>query len=99
MPYCVLAGTLTDGDRKLSTLVAILDRTTKDSVFRSAESRTIGRTLVSGPTGLPGFCRRISTPFPMSKGSWCSMASLKMSAIAGAIRSAVLFSRSAGRSS
>ena len=30
----------------------------------------------------------------MSKGSWCSSASLKISAIAGAIRSAVLFSRS-----
>ena len=66
---------------------------------RSAESRTIGRTLVSGPTGLPGFCRRISTPFPVSNGSWCSSASLKIAAIDGAIRSAVLFSRSAGRSS
>ena len=35
----------------------------------------------------------------MSKDSWCSSASLKIPAIAGAIRSAVLFSRSAGRSS
>ena len=35
----------------------------------------------------------------MSKGSWCSSASLNIAAIYGAIRSAVLFSRSAGRSS
>ena len=53
--------------------------------------------IISGPTGLPGFCRRISTPFPMSKVSWCSSASLNIAAIAGAIRSAVLFSRSVGR--
>ena len=68
-------------------------------MFSENHPWTIGRTLVSGPTGLPGFCRRISTPFPMCKDSWCSSASLKIAAIAGAIRSAVLFSRSAGRSS
>ena len=80
-------------------IIIIRHRTIKDSDFRSADSRTIGRTVVSGPTGLPGFCRRISSPFPISKCSWCLSASLNIAAIEGAIRSAVLFSRSAGRSS
>ena len=37
-----------DGDRKLSTFVAILDRTVKDNVFRSAESRTMSAHLLVG---------------------------------------------------
>ena len=44
-----------DDDRYSSTFGAILDRTMGDSVFLSTESKTIGRRLVSGPVGLPGF--------------------------------------------
>ena len=49
----------------------ILDRTTRDSVFLNVVSRTIGRTLVSGPFGLPGFCINMSTPLPRPSGSCC----------------------------
>ena len=44
-----------DDDRYSSTFGAILDRTMSDSVFLCTESKTIGRRLVSGPVGLPGF--------------------------------------------
>ena len=71
-----------------STFGAIVDRTTRDSVFLNVISRTIGRTLVSGPFGLPGFCINMSTPLPRPSGSWCSSASLNMSAIGCASKSA-----------
>ena len=69
------------GDRYSLTFGAILDRTSRDSVFLNVVSRTIGRTLVSGPFGLPGFCINMSTPLPRPSGSWCSSASLNMLAI------------------
>ena len=60
-----------EGNRYSSTFWTILDRTTSDGIFLNVMSRTIGRTLVSGPFGLPGFCINISTPLPRPSGSWC----------------------------
>ena len=72
---------------------------TRDSVFLNVVSRTIGRTLVSGPFGLPGFCINMSTPLPRPSGSWCSNASLNMSAIGCASKSAEHLNSSASMSS
>ncbi len=57
---------------------------------------TIGRTLVSEPFGLPGFCINMSTPLPRPSGSWCSSASLNMSAIGCASKSAEHLNSSQG---
>ena len=70
-----------------------------DSVFLSTESKTIGRRLVSGPVGLPGFSTRMSTPFPMSSSSLSCKASLKMLAIVCESSSAEHLRNSTGISS
>ena len=36
---------------------AILDRTINDNALRIVDSSTMGCTLASEPSGLPGFCR------------------------------------------
>ena len=41
---------------------AILDRTINENALRIVDSSTMGRTLVSGPGGLPGFCRGMRVP-------------------------------------
>ena len=51
-----------EGDRYSSTFGAVLDRTTRDSVFLNVVSRTIGLSLISGPFGLPGFCIKLLKP-------------------------------------
>ena len=71
----------------------------RDSVFLNVVSRTIGRTLVSGPFGLPGFCISMSTPLPRPSGSWCSSASLNMLAIVCPRKSADHLNSSAGMAS
>ena len=67
-----------------------------ESVFRSADRRTIGRRLVSDSTGFPGLCNRTSTPFPMSSVSCCCKASLNILAIGCPNMSDVVVNRSAG---
>ena len=47
------------GSRYLLTQSAILNSTIRESALRIVDSSTMGRTLVSGPFGLPGFCRGI----------------------------------------
>ena len=44
----------------------ILDSTIRESALHIVDSSTMGRTLVSGPFGLPGFCRGIGMPWPKS---------------------------------
>ena len=67
--------------------------------FLNVVRRTIGRTLVRGPFGLPGFWISIRTPLPRPSGSWCSSASLNMLAIGSASKSAEHLNNSAGMSS
>ena len=83
-----------DGDKYSSTFGAIIDRTTRDSV-----RKTIGRTLVRGPFGLPGFWISMSTPLPRPSGSWCSSASLNMLSIGCASKSNEHLNNSDGMSS
>ena len=64
--------------------------------FHSADRRTIGRRLVSGPTGFPGLCNSTITPFPMSSVSCCCKASLNILAIGCPNMFDVVFNRSAG---
>ena len=45
---------------------AILDRTINDITLRIVDSSTMGCTLASGPSGLPGFCRGMRVPRPKS---------------------------------
>ena len=49
-----------EGDMYFSTFGVIIDRTTRNSVFLNVVSRTIGRSLVSGPFGLLLFCMNMS---------------------------------------
>ena len=59
-----------DGDKYSSNFGAILDRTTRDSVFLKVVRRTIGHTLVRGPFGLPGFWISMKVASGFLRGLW-----------------------------
>ena len=55
-----------DGERYASILCLMRFRVMMLRILRKMESRTIGRRLDTGPSGLPGFCNRISFPLLIS---------------------------------
>ena len=73
------------GPKCVSTAGVTLFRTAKESAFLIVFRRTIGRRLVTGPLGFPGFASgtRVPTPIPCEASLLVSTTVLMMFAIKG----------------